>query len=660
MATNPLFSTNQSSNNVTAPSKAVNNVTVDAQRTHNTFDNSYFHFLTQTFGYYQPFHVEKGVPGDVIPFASSHNVRSLPFAAPLLSPMRINKDYFLIPNYAIQPYTWDYIFRSPAQGDDVPDDAQNLFPIGRFLTTFMEYFGSFHPSTDVSLDSLFAFLIAENFLSCGSVLSSLGYKHSARWLDPDTGVSLSFDDFFDLVFRRCDISVKVSIDDRSLYFTTQDGFPDRIKVDVYEALTIIRTFPSNIIEGEVFFNDATNTTTYLLDLSIPKLDYNSNIRLDKLIAYQLACSTFYVNPNVDFIYQSQLYRDNYMTNLRNLGISSGISVNLDFFEYNGISIQYDYFSKHYYDQLVDIFEHSLSMGDPLNEVFATFAYFTSFREQLRFGDYFTGSRTQALGFGPEDSDGVAVVDNSVSVIDMSQRIILQRFRNNTIKIGNDTDEYLKSIFGEELPPDFHLPKLIVHTEFAVNGEEISNTTSDDQGNIVTNLKSGSDSTAYEVKCSLPCVLLGISYISLPRVYSQTKDRDFFHQDRYDMFNPTLQYFGDQALYGDELNSRFTNLVFAYHSRNEEYKQRVSIATGGFCTNVLKSWAFVTDSDESGTRSLMFGHNQSPSFIRAYPFEFNRFLTKQPGISLANRYHFIVTYNNKSVQNRPMEVNPSTL
>lgn len=660
MATNPLFSSNQSANNVTAPSKAVNQVSASVQRSHNTFDNSYFHFLTQTFGVYQPFHVEKGVAGDIIPFSNSHNVRSLPFAAPMLSPMKLNKDYFMIPNYCIQPYTWDYIFRSPAQGDDVPDDAQNLFPIGRFVSIFHDILtgGEFFP--DISFQTLYLFLIAENFFSYGSVLSSLGYKFPFRFFNDSTGQSYSFDDFFDLVFRNCDYTVKIDFDGFVRHFTTTDtNYPDRVKVDVYEMLTIIRTFPNYIVDASLTYNGDLNFSHFSFIVNFPTKDYNKNIRLDKLIAYQIACSQFYVNSNVDFIYQAQLYRDNYMTNLRQIGLSLGEDVNLDFFEYNGISVQYDYFSLHYFNILVNYLGRAISDGFDLRDIYACFAYFSGFREQLRFGDYFTGSRTQALGYGPDDSDGVAVVDNSVSVIDMSQKIILQRFRNNTIKIGNESDEYLKSIFGEELPPDYHLPKLLIHTEFYINGEEVNNTSSDNQGNIVTNLKSGEDSSAYEVKCSLPCILIGISYVSLPRVYSQTKDRDFFHQDRYDMFNPMLQYFGDQQVFGDELSGNLSNTTFAYHSRNEEYKQRISIASGAFC-NSLKSWAFVTDSQESGTRALMFGAHQSPLFIRAYPFEFNRFLVQQPGISLANRFHFIMVYNNKSIQNRPMQVNPSTL
>ena len=44
------------------------------------------------------------------------------------------------------------------------------------------------------------------------------------------------------------------------------------------------------------------------------------------------------------------------------------------------------------------------------------------------------------------------------------------------------------MFHEQLPPDYHYPKFIVHSEFAINGDEVSNTTSDNQGMIVTNLE----------------------------------------------------------------------------------------------------------------------------------------------------------------------------
>ena len=82
MPTNPLYKTNDSPNNATQPTKSVNRQSVYVPRTHNTFDNSYFHFKTQKFGQYEPFFVMEGVPGDIIPLHSAHTVRSLPMSSP--------------------------------------------------------------------------------------------------------------------------------------------------------------------------------------------------------------------------------------------------------------------------------------------------------------------------------------------------------------------------------------------------------------------------------------------------------------------------------------------------------------------------------------------------------------------------------------------------
>lgn len=70
----------------------------------------------------------EGVPRDIIPLHSSHNVRALPMRSPFMGQIDMHKDYFLVPNNAIQPKTFDYIYTQPVQGDDVPEDAHNVFP----------------------------------------------------------------------------------------------------------------------------------------------------------------------------------------------------------------------------------------------------------------------------------------------------------------------------------------------------------------------------------------------------------------------------------------------------------------------------------------------------------------------------------------------------
>ena len=142
MASNPLYNTNDSPNNATQPSKAVNDSQVFVNRNRNTFDLSYFNYKTQRFGQYEPFFVMEGVPGDTIPLSSSHNVRSLPMQSPFLSSLTLSKDYFMVPMQAILPNTWEMIFSNPASGDDVPDDANCVWDI--FNLSFL---ASTEPST---------------------------------------------------------------------------------------------------------------------------------------------------------------------------------------------------------------------------------------------------------------------------------------------------------------------------------------------------------------------------------------------------------------------------------------------------------------------------------------------------------------------------------
>lgn len=281
-----------------------------------------------------------------------------------------------------------------------------------------------------------------------------------------------------------------------------------------------------------------------------------------------------------------------------------------------------------------------------------------FRESLRFGDYFTDSRTRPLAIGDDSID--VSTDGKVSVINVSEKLVYQRFRNAVVKLTNNVGDYLRGIFGTNPSPDYHFPKFIAHQDFDVSGFEVANSTADNQGNLVTNLQTRNDNFAFEVTVDMPCVLIGISYMSVPRVYSQTKDRQIFHRDRYDMFNPALQYIGDQIVYNRERTDlRPNDEIFGYQSRNNEYKQRYSVASGGFVTK-LPSWTFIADPIFRPANYIAVSNTQSPDFIRAHDWEFDRFFAQMSGYSLANSFHYIIVYNNKCMSNRPMEVNPNIL
>lgn len=697
MAHNPLFTNSSNSpTRTTRPTKAVNEAPTHVKLTHNTFDNSYFNFKTQRYGMYEPFFWKHCVPGDNEPFSNSHNVRSLPFASPILSPMKLNKDYFQVPMYAIQPNAWDHIYKNPTQGDDVPADAQNLFPLfsdSSVSADPLSIFGTFASAfsglvTATSSDgalfsrSLLIFMMYENFFSSGSLLYQMGYKINPLF-KTSANELISYDEAFDIIFSDIILFATFIFDDpdsasgsRSVSFKTADIGRTATIVDRFTFVSLCRNFFGNIVGFEILnpsiltgsnFGLSANFDLFNLTTSTGNIGVDS-IRMDTILAYQLACAQYYVNPRVDFIYNAQLYRDNFVQLVRDVVYNDGGDpLALNTFDYNGIPVLYDYFSTVYYREIsnrlaspepfwVDTLPDIIDMG-------AVLYYLFGFREQLLFGDYLVDSRTQSLGYGEPGSDVVQVMDSAVSVTDLSQKLVLQRFRGAVAHLDNSAEDYLETMFHETLPPDYHYPKFIAHSEFGVNGEEISNTTSDDQGNIVTNLKSGSDTAEFNIAISVPSILVGISYISIPGVRSQIKERHYMHADRYDMFQPMLQYFGDQGICNREVSDTIPNPdeSYGYTSRNGEYKQRMSQCSGGFLTS-LRSWLFTLDLPAFAGESsqLRFSDTQSPLAIRTYDWEFNRFLKQQTGISLGTGFHFIMQYNNKNVDNRPMDVNPLPL
>lgn len=667
MATNPLYNNNDSPNAATQPTKAVNQQGVYVPRTHNTYDNSYWHFTTQKFAQYEPFFMMEVVPGDIIPFSSNHDVRSLPMSSPFLSQLKLNKDYFMVPLNAILPNTWDYIYKLPSQGDDVPEDANCLFPLfyngyaendRNFITSLFDLYN--HKVNDGDYVSAFrVLLILEMFCSQGSLLAKCGF-HLNPLIETNTGSIISFDEFFDTFIRSIsEVDLTVTTDSGSFtYSSSSDNYSPSVMV------SLLRNHGSQCLIGNLTFSNEDallfNSVSGLPDFSNPE-GFGADINISRILAYQLACSQYFVNPQVDYIYTAQLYRDNVFNLYRDFANSLSANFVQEYFTMNGISIPYDVFSKHNFVGLMEgYFSSSFSefTSDVLCVLYDLMFALFGFRETLRFGDYFTDSRTQALAIGNDDVSVQA--DNTVSVVDIRQNIIMQRFRNAVVKLRGTFGDYLRGIMGTAPAPDFHFPKYIIHQEFNIGGFEVANNTSDGQGDLVTNLNSSEDTYVFELEVDMPSIVIGMSYFTVPRVYMQTKDRHFFHRDRYDMFNPMLQYLGDQIVYNIERTDRRPNSeIFGYQSRNNEYKQRYSIATGGFATK-LPAWSFVTDSLYAPVVDIEVSDYQSPDFIRAHDYEFDRFFAALSGFSLANSFHFIVVYNNQCMSMRPMEVNPDIL
>lgn len=647
MASNPLYNTNDSPNNATQPAKAVNDSQVFVNRNRNTFDLSYFNYKTQRFGQYEPFFVMEGVPGDTIPLSSSHNVRSLPMKSPFLSSLTLSKDYFMVPMQAILPNTWEMIFSNPASGDDVPDDANCVWDFFSLRSLANIDFSKISNVSKIKI----AFIL-ESLFSSASLPAQLGFTMQ----DTLHSFEASFDVAFSATmseFTNSNPTVTFTFPDSSIKTLSSLDVPSSVFTD------FLRQNYCYISTVDKDFNISSITDWYGYNEYFLQVWSGIYLNVSRILAYQLCCKQFYVNTKIDPIYNAQLYRDNYFFLLKQLATAYGTTLNYESFTRNGISVPYDFFSRHYYDKVFGLVDFTTLNDDKISAIADIVNYVFSFNRVLKFGDYFTSSRTQPLGTDINGEMKAPVVGEKVAAIDMSKSIVMQRFLNNVVKLGNDFGEYLRGIFGREPTPDYHFPKFIAHQEFDVSGFEVANSTETGQGSMVTNLQSGSDKYAFEVTVDMPCILLGISNFNCPRLYGNARPRFLFHKDRFDMFNPMLQYIGDQPVHRIELNtdSEGENEVFGYNSRNSEYKQSFSVASGGFLYE-LPSWTFV--SDFGPDYAAIPSQHQSPEFIRVYPFEFDRFFATLPGLSLSKAFHFIVVYNNKVMASRPMAVNPSIL
>lgn len=666
---NPLYSPDLGPNGATAPTKSVNETPVNTRRTHNVFNNSYLNYLTLPFGRIMPYFYMHCVPGDKIPLHSKHTVRSFPMSSPFLNSIKLNKDNFMVPMQAILPNSWELIYKQPQQGDDVPDDAnctlnlmpgdQNLF--ATILVNFVNAYNTVYGSTQNEVPTTTAEMVrnffvtlftCELFFSSSSLFNSLGYHITPFFYNDDDPTNrISFDSYFDIICNS--ITIRFSLHDRK--FTNAKGSTEFTFISTPELISILRENLDDVV-FEPFFSASFFHSYTKSNIPEPWSGLDRVINLGPLYAYQLCCAHYYVNPQVDFIYNAQLYRDNVINLVKAYASAASFVQNIDTFSYNGISIPYDFLSSHYLDPVIAEFCENPYTSSKGLAFYNLCYYLFGVRESLKFGDYFTDCRTRPYALGTFDAP---VVGQGVSAIDMTKSIVMQRFANSVIKLRGDFSDYLKGIFGTLPSPDYHFPKYISHSEFDVKSFEVANT-SDKTGQLVTNLESSEDNFAFEVDVDMPCIIISCCYMSVPRSYMQTKDRFYFHKDRFDMFNPMLQYLGDQPVYQRERTDMAKNSdIFGYQSRNGEYKQRYNVLSGAFM-DILTSWVFCTDNVYGAQPDPSLALVQSPEFIRSHEYEFDRYFAAVAGPSLGHRFHFILVFNNDCQSLRPMEISPGIL
>jgi hypothetical protein len=296
-----------------------------------------------------------------------------------------------------------------------------------------------------------------------------------------------------------------------------------------------------------------------------------------------------------------------------------------------------------------------------------YSYFVAIfkiNRSLKYKDYFTGSKTRPLAVGDEKvNTNVPVVDGKVDVVNITKGIQAQRFLNIVNRIPRDAFGYARGIMGVTQAPDYHRPLHLAETTEAIFGNEVENTASEQFSKDVSRtmtLKNGSGKYEYSFTLDRDSIIIGVYWFDIERMYTKGVNRTFMHVDRHDMFNPYLQYTGDQPIYSEEMNSDKANTYFGYKEAYAEFKEEVNTAFGGFL-GALDGWAFTDEGVDAKTADQVQELRQiSPDFIRSNPAELDNFYLSLTGTSLVNYFHFIILTSTFFEARRKMAYKPQIL
>lgn len=665
MALNPTFRDGGNIN----PSNPQNDAHARTFHNHNTFPMSYEHYLTARFGDITPFYVFESEPLDKVPFSSFHELRTHTLSSVFLSKIRMMKDYFAVPYKAIMPNTWDLFYVPPTQGDDVPDDVQPTLKAWTVrLGALLDYVSRFDtqtPTHEKFNAFLRTFFLLESIFSDGSLFSLLGCKLSKYFSFDGNRSFEAFSNAFlstlySFIADETYSSLIVYNSEDDIVFNVGDdyiGVSSSPRIWFRNFLEILRTNSDFRVSFDDYSDVQDSFGSIFSRVSLTNIfgDNAPKINISRIVAYQLACHHFMTNDKVDFIYSADLYR-NMMYGLAIASNGSGVTIpNSELsFDYNGNTFYYDVFSEHFLTRALNGLVESAS-GKIDADFCPAYTYFMeifSFRKSLKYGDYFTGARPTPYA----SVDMIApVIGNGVSAIDMTKNQLAQRFANAVNKTGRKLSDYMKGIRGANTMPVLTDPKFLARDVVTIGTQEVENT-ANDQGNIVSLLRSEQSKYAFEAEIQDPCIFIGVISFDVPRLYSETIERQWFIKDRYDMFNPYFQNIGDQELYKAE-KTKGNLTPFAYHLRHMEFKQRYNQVSGGFI-DYLKSWSFIADNKDGEDRKYEF---LSPDFIRSHNTEFDRFYESLTGYGgLCDYFHFIFKFVNESSPNRNMEYSPTIL
>lgn len=663
-------------NAVTDTAASVNNTYPPREFYRNSFYIPTQFLNTEKFAYITPFLEFESSFGERFRYTRNTDLRCPTFQSPNMSQITKHAHYIAVPKSVIYPRLWEYMTVIPKHGDDIVfENARCMIsPIRliNFLQPFFEsstttfsstelvrffklasllYYSSFSDSICTLLGcSIFNFSLSEfdGFFSyCFSGYFQLSGTYTGVMVVSDFG-----ERFFQLFSRTDSDEIVLNNSGIRSFF---DYFLLHLSDDVLtvefsngiSTLSSVDVTPNNVVLSEYFFP----VTTYLQGG-----DYfpnNGYINIEPLIAYQMSCSQFFTRDTVDDLFTSKRWYDN-MNGLVYDVISGSGNLNSFFFDYNGISIQYEPYSSSVINSMITVDSEpgSSEFENVLNFFLNIFCPAFS----LRYGDMFNSARMRPLAVGDYSAP---VVSNMVSAVDMTQATLMQRLGNAVNSVLSTVVSQIKMLYGV-VPDNIPLqPLYIAHSQDVIGGQLVTNNTSDEQGKLVTNLSLHSKHNEFDVNVNQDTIFLGLTSYDILTPYVAPLSPFALKCDRFDYFNPMLQNIGDQPVRSELLLANIMKAssdyqpYFGYLQNNFEYKQDISKAFGGFVDGSLPGWAMIRDI--SNMFSSYEGYVESrinSVFVRNVNEEFDQFFTSLTGLG-SSYFHFICSYVHELTPSRPM-------
>lgn len=648
-------------------------------------------------------------------FMSGTETRSLNMVSPVMQEIKMFKTYGQVPMPAILPLNWEKLYVQPNIGSDIVASdvgtnvesftnlAYNIFYRwwSKICTSVYDSDNETYKLTGSDITQIFRCLhFGSTVFSSGSLLSQLGdnywplFKYSQSIDNPVVSPVKYFDEFYDavatLIFDNIGDNsyLLVSVDGQVNWYRVILSLSDSVSLgttkvtsgghDYYWPNISFRRFleltnDSSFVCKLVKSDDASTSIT-LDDFADFDINENTNyvnfdgtalpLNLDAPVAYQLFVAEYMTNDKVDYVYSSELYRQVVRSAMKAYKAVSSYSALDPFltFNWNGNSYLYDEFSSKLFRDMCSAFYSDLNTDLTTTDEFLSWwnLYF-NIRNSLRYGDYFAGAKTRPLA--PVDVD-VPVVNNAVSMVNVATKKGYLRLAFAVNRIGRKLSKYSEEIMHQAPPTDYHHAWYLAQTEDSIGSVDTENTNIDPSSSgqpaqsTISNIRSQSNQYAFEVDVDIPSVIIGVMHYDISRLYDKGLSRFNWHVDRYDMFNPLLQFTGDQAVYGAEINvTEPTALNFAYQVKDAEYKFTINRCFGGLSLDsVLPGWVMRDTARFSADGQT----GLTPSFIRSYPFEIDRFFISLTGMSFASYFHFIVKHSNSLSIDRPMVASPKIM